>query len=298
MIQKLLILIIFLSTIVFSQNKVLTQFYFDDDNEGQNTYKYYIGYSNEIKDNLELGIMGGFRNYIMPNLNNNYADIRPFAVYNPFDNLSIKGNLSFLLNNGWKPIFYDVIITYSPIDLLYFEGYVEHESVGSALTNEHRYISTISGVSMDINPTNNITFSVGFSYNTIAETDIRTYQTYRAIYTMPFEWMFVDLKAKIMLGGDYNPYYFSPSNFGEYNGGIGINIELFSPQYYMRFYTGGGVQTVNDDVKGLFISNIRLFGDFTPEWSTELTYGISNSSHNAYGSYLYNYGQIQINYRF
>ena len=89
MIHKLLIFVVFLSTMIFSQNRVFTQFYFDDDNEGQNTYKYYLGYSNDIQDNLQLGIMGGFRNYIMPDLSNNYKDIRPFAIYSPLDNLSI-----------------------------------------------------------------------------------------------------------------------------------------------------------------------------------------------------------------
>jgi hypothetical protein len=242
--------------------------------------------------------MGGFRNYIMPNLSNNYKDIRPFAVYSPLNNLSIRGNLSFLMSDNWNPVFYDGVVIYSPIDLLYFEGYVEHESVGSALTNEQRYISTISGVSMDINVTEDIIFSGGFSYNTIGETNIRTYQTYRAIYTLPFQWMFIDLKAKIMNGGDYNLYYFSPNSFGEFNAGVGINTQLFSPQYYIKFYVGGGEQRINDDTKVLFISNMRLYGDFTPKWSAKLIYGISNSINNEYGSYFYHYGQMQINYRF
>lgn len=298
MINKLLFFVVFLSTIVLSQNRVFTQFYFDDDNEGQNTYKYYLGYSNDIQDNLQLGIMGGFRNYLMPDLTNNYTDIRPFAVYSPLDNLSLKVNTSFLISKDWSPIFYDGLITYSPIDLLSFEGYIERESVGSPLTNEMQYVSTFVGVSADINITDYITFVTGLAHNNITGENNRWYQTYRAIYTMPFDWMFVDLKAKIMNGGEYSPYYFSPNNFGEYNVGVGINTELFGPQYYMRFYIGGGAQTVDDDTKGLFMSNVKFSGDLSPDLSVSLLYGVSNSIHNVYGSYFYNYGQLQINYTF
>ena len=48
MIKKLLLFIIFLYTATFSQNRVYTQFYFDNDNEDLNTYKYYLCYSNNI----------------------------------------------------------------------------------------------------------------------------------------------------------------------------------------------------------------------------------------------------------
>ena len=298
MINKIITLLIFISAISFSQNKILTQFHFEDDNEAQNTFKYYLGYNREVTDNFSLGVMGGYRKYIMPNIENTYKDLRLNASYSPMKNLSLKSNVSFLLSDTWNPVFYDGLITYSPIKLLYFEGYIERESVGSALSNANEYISTFIGISTDVNVAKNVTFVVGIANNTITDGNNRVYQSYRAIYTMPFEWMFIDLKAKIMNGGEYSPYYFSPNHFGEYNVGIGISTQLFSPQYYMRFYVGGGVHTVDDDTKGLFLSNIRLVGDFTKNISAELSYGLSNSVHNLYGAYLYNYGKLQINYNF
>ena len=299
MIRKIITLFIFLPILLFAQNRVYTNIYVDDDNEGQNTFKYYLGFERDIQSNLQLNFAGGMRNYIMPDLKDFYRDLRLGGNYTPVDGLAIKANISFLFSDDWNPIFYDGLVTYRPIDVIYIEGYIEHESVGTALTNKKKLISTFAGVSTDFIATDNWTFVAGFAYNNITDdTGIRWYQTYRVIYTMPFRRMFVDAKAKIMNGGEYSPYYFSPETFGEYNAGIGISQELFSPQYFMRFYLGGGLQTIDDDSKGLFTGNILFSADFTSYLSEKLTFGVSNAVNEQYGAYLYNYGTFKLIYNF
>jgi hypothetical protein len=299
MIQKIITLFIFLPMLLLAQNRVYTNIYVDDDNEGQNTLKYYIGFDRDIQNNLQLNFAGGVRNYMMPGLENIYQDLRLGGNYTPIDNLAIKGNVSFLFNDEWNPIFYNGLITYRPIDLIYIEGYIEHESVGSALTNKEELISTFIGASADFIATDDWTFVAGLAYNNITDdTGIRWYQTYRVIYTMPFRWIFVDVKAKIMNGGEYSPYYFSPETFGEYHAGVGIGQELFSPQYFIRLYLGGGLQTIDSDNKGLFVGNLLFLADFTTYLSGELKFGLSNAVNEQYGGYLYNYGTFKLIYNF
>ena len=297
--QIIILILILLSITLHSQNRIFTDIAIDGDNEGSNTYKYYLGYNRDVLDNLQLGLMTGNRNYVDPSLSNYYKDLRLNGHYSPVDNITLSTNVSFLFSEQWNPIFYDGLITYSPSDLFYFEGYIEHESVGTAETNNQKYISTYSGISVDYNIFDDFTLVAGFTYNEINNNTNRLYQTYRAVYTLPtLEWIFVDFKTKIMTGGDYDPHYFSPTNLSEYNFGVGMRGELWSPQYYARFYFGGGVQEIENDLKGLFITNLRIGADFTPELSGELILGATNAQNDTYGSFWYEYGKIRITYAF
>ena len=296
--KKIVMLILLLVITGYSQNRVFTDVNIDGDNDATSSYKYYLGYNRDITDVLHFGVMAGNRNYVDPGLHNSFRDLRLNGQYAILDNLEITTNVSFLFSNDWKPIFYDGLITYNPIDMLYFEGYIEHESVGTEKTNEQKYISTYSGMSVDISVLDELVLVAGFSYNEITDNNYRLYQTYRAVYTLPLEWVFVDFKTKLMTGGDYSPYYFSPNTLSEYNFGIGIRGELGSPRYYSNFYIGGGVQKVNNDLKGLFITNLRIGADFTPTLSGELILGATNAQNNVYGSFWYNYGKLKLTYSF
>lgn len=295
----IILLLILLSVTVHSQNKVFTDIAVDSDNEGTNTYKYYLGYNRSVLDNLQLGVMTGNRHYIDPEINNSYNDLRLNANYSIFDNVSIIGNVSFLFSNEWNPIFYDGLISYTPNELFYFEAYIEHESVGTAETNNQKYISTYSGFSIDYKLFSDLTLVAGFSYNEISNNTNRLYQVYRLVYTLPtVEWIYLDFKTKLMTGGDYDPYYFSPNSLSEYNFGFGLRGELGSPNYYARFYSGGGVQRVESDMKALFMTNLRIGADFTPELSGELILGATNSQNDTYGSFWYEYLKLNISYSF
>ena len=196
MIQKIFLLVILFQIFLFSQDKIFSNLYFDNDNEGQNTFKYYIGYERDVQSNLQLNVSAGIRDYTMPNFENTYRDFRLGSNYSPLNNLSIKANVSFLFSEKWKPVFFNGLVSYSPIKLFYIEAYIEHESVGSALTNDMKYISTFYGTSVDINITNYLTFVVGGAYNTITENNNRYYQIYRIIYTLPIDWIYIDAKSQ------------------------------------------------------------------------------------------------------
>lgn len=295
--KKIVILILLLFITGYSQNRIFSEISEDGDNEGTHTYKYYVGYNRSINDNLRLGVMLGNRYYIDPLSNNSYKDIRLNSQYMILNNLEVTVNFSFLYNDFWKPIFYDGLITYMPIELLYFEGYIEKESVGTAKTNDEKYTSTSIGLSTDINLTDDITLVAGFTSNKIYD-NTRFYQVYRAIYSISELSVFLDFKAKIMTHGKYSPYYFSPNTLNEYNVGMGIGTELGSPQYYAKLYIGGGTQEVNTDFKGLFICNLRLSAYFTPNLSGILVLGTTNAQSNTYGSYLYQYAKLQLIYSF
>lgn len=297
MIRKLLFLIILLQLSLFSQENVFTRISIDGDNENQTNYKYYLGYLSDIKTNLRLGLLIGGRKYTEPGISDVYNDVRFIAKYSPLDNLSIFGNMSFLSSKDWNPFFYDCVVLYSPIDLLYFEAYIEHESVGTATTNSFQYISTSSGLSTDVNLYEDLTLVVGFTYNTISDGNIKLYQKYRAIYTLPFKWMFVDIKVKLMDGGDFNPNYFSPESLSEYNSGIGIKSELFNSNYYLKAYIGAGVQEVGSESKGLYMGNIKFSADLSSDISAVLSYSITNSQNKTLGYYLYHTFLFTFNYK-
>lgn len=301
MIRKIIFLIVFMSVIISAQNRVFTDVWIDGDNEGTSSYKYYLGYNRDVLDNFKLGIMAGNRNYNDPEFTNSFKDFRLNGSYTPIDGVFVSTNISFLSGNSfeWNPIFYDGLVTYSsPNTLFYLEGYIEHESVGTAETNNQKYISASTGVSVDYNIFSNFTLVAGFTYNSINNNTNRLYQVYRAIYTLPVDWIYIDAKSKIMTGGDYDPYYFSPNNLSEFNVGVGLNSELGSSQYYARFYIGGGTQTIDSNLKVLFLSNLKVSADFTPQLSGEILAGITNSQNDTYGSFWYEYAKLKITYSF
>jgi len=298
MIKKLLTLFILLQFYLFPQHSVFTQFNLENDNDRQSVIKLYLGVNVDISKKFQAGVMSGIRSYNIPNEKNVYNDFRPFITFRPADNLTFKFNTSYLISEDWKPVFFDGLITYTPIDLLYIEGYIERESIGSAQTNNLKYISNSMSASLDLNLTRSLVVTGGFTYNEIANTDFRTFQTYRIIYTFLNSPIFVDFKAKLMRGGDYNPNYFSPNSLDEYNFGIGYGTEIVNSQYYLRVYLGSGSQLVDDAINSLYIFNLRFAADFTPKLSGILTFGASNAATNSYGTYLYTISSLQLNYYF
>lgn len=284
-----------------SQDRFLSHTYLTNDNAYQSSFKQYVGYEKNFtfhpKDTLEpdrlLSVtpMIGWRCYFYNGLENHYTDVRTNVSYKYSNRLCGSFNLSFLSSKDWSPMFYDGYIRYSRKKFAY-ELYRERETVGTPVTNNLRYISSFTGLSVDFRLTRRLTLVNSLAYNDISDGNRRWFQTMRFISTIKNR-SYVDLKVRKMYGGEWSPYYFSPNYINQYNIGYGFYKPVYKDKFTTKFYFGAGVQEIDNYYMYMFNLDLKVTTDLKSKWNYE--FGLSSKNFN---TYLYNTFTFKVYYTF
>jgi hypothetical protein len=284
-----------------SQDRFLSHTYLTNDNAYQSSFKQYVGYEKNFtfhpKDTLEpdrlLSVtpMIGWRCYFYNGLENHYTDVRTNVSYKYSNRLCGSFNLSFLSSKDWSPMFYDGYIRYSRKKFAY-ELYRERETVGTPVTNNLRYISSFTGLSVDFRLTRRLTLVNSLAYNDINDGNRRWFQTMRFISTIKNR-SYVDLKVRKMYGGEWSPYYFSPSYINQYNVGYGFYKPVYKDKFTTKFYFGAGVQEIDNYYMYMFNLDLKVTTDLKSKWNYEFALSSRN-----FNTYLYNTFTFKVYYTF
>jgi hypothetical protein len=287
----------FISFASFGQKQIFTQSFITLDNESQFSLRSYQGYSQSLdsifkKRKTFVGVANGFRYYDAKNTNNNLNESKFLFSSKLTKKLQLNSSASILFNQDWKPFVYDLMLNYQ-WKRFYLEGFSERELLGVAATNDQKLISNFYGLSVDYNPMHRLTLVTSFSYNKISDGNDRWFQVYRAIYTFPNEKIYVDYKTRLMRGGEYSEFYFSPNSITQNNVGVGVNTLVFRNRSYLKLYFGGGRQTIDNINQNLFIFDIRVSNQLTKQINSEAFFGVRN-----FNNYIYGFGTFKLLYKF
>ena len=275
--------------LAFSQDKVVSYTYLTFDNAYQNSVRQYVGYDKNFviknKDTtkedhiLDITPLVGWRCYFYAGDENHFVDYRVNTNYRYNKNWCLNTNVSFLSSKEWSPVFYDAFLRHSK-NRYSTEFFTERETVGTPKTNELRYVSNSFGVSNDFKVTKRLTIVNSIAYNRISDGNSRWFHVSRSIYTLNSS-SYVDFKMRRMIGGDYSPYYFSPSEIYQYNVGYGFSKPIKGVG--VKFYFGSGFQRIDKYNMLMLNSDLRLTKTFNKRWYGE----VSTSSRN-FNTYVYN----------
>ena len=293
------ILLVFMSMVGFSQDKLVSYTYLTADNAYQTSIKQYVGYdrlitihpsdTNKCDKILHIIPLVGYREYYYNNKSNQYSDLRLNTTLRCDRNLCFGANVSLIHTKDWTPLLYDGFARWTKKRFT-TEFFREHELVGTPTTNDLRYTSTFTGVSVDYRLNRYLTVVNGISYNKISDGNDRWYYISRIICSMG-DRTYIDFKTRQMWGGEWSPYYFSPQSMSQYNIGYGFYKPFFNEKLMVKFYGGAGVQVIDKDKMAMFNVDLKLTTNFDSRWNGELSVGSKN-----FNTYVYNTLSIKITY--
>lgn len=299
------ILTLLISIITFfamSQDRFVSNTYLTNDNAYQSSFKQYIGYDKNFviknKDTtkedhiLDVTPMIGWRCYFYNGLENHYSDIRTNVAYKYNRNLCANINLSFLSSKDWSPVFFDGYLRYTRKRLSY-EFFKERETVGTPVTNNLRYISSFTGLSVDYRMSRKLTMVNSLAYNTVSDGNRRFFQTFRLIRTLKDNRSYIDFKLRKMFGGEWSPYYFSPSYINQYNVGYGFYKPIYKEKFISKFYFGAGAQEIDNYYMAMFNVDFKANTNFKSKWNYEFAFSSRN-----FNTYIYNTFTFKVYYTF
>jgi len=294
---KYCFLLFFISFASFGQRQFFTNSFSTLDNESEFSLRVYKGYSQSLdsifrKRKTFVGIAGGIRYYDAKNTSNNFREAKFLFNSKLTKKLQLAGSSSILFNQDWNPFVYDLMLNYQ-WKKFYLEAFSERELLGVAATNDQKITSNFHGISVDYNPYKRFTLVTSISFNKISDGNYRWFQIYRAIYTLPNEKIYIDYKSRLMRGGEYSEFYFSPENITQNNVGLGLNTFIFKNKSYLKIYLGGGRQTIDDVNQNLFIFDLRLISKLGKNTNTETFFGIRN-----FNNYTYGFGSFKLIHKF
>ena len=282
-----------------SQDRLVSYTYLTADNAYQTSLKQYVGYDKSItihpsdtnKSDKILHIIPlvGFRDYYYNNKSNQYSDFRVNTSFKYDRNLCFGLNASLIHTNNWTPLLYDGFIRWSR-KRISTELFREHELVGTPTTNDLRYTSTFTGLSVDYRLNRYLTVVNGISYNRISDGNDRWYYIGRIICSIG-DRSYFDFKTRQMWGGEWSPYYFSPQAMAQYNIGYGFYKPIMNEKLMMKFYFGSGVQVIDKDRMAMFNLDVKITTNFKSRWNAELQLGSRN-----FNTYVYNMATLKITY--
>jgi len=294
---SLLFLLITLSGV--SQDRFVSSTYLTNDNAYQSSFKEYVGYEKNLvfhpKDttkperNLSITPMIGWRCYFYNGLENHYTDLRTNISYRHSRRLCTNFNVSKLSSKEWSPLFFDGFVRYSRKRMAY-ELYTERETVGTPVTNNLRYVSSFTGLSVDFRISRRFTMVNSLAYNKVNDGNTRWFQTMRFIYSLNSS-SYVDFKLRKMYGGEWSPYYFSPNYINQMNVGYGFFKQ--KEKFSTKFYIGSGFQEIDNYYMAMFNVDFKISTNRDSKWN----YDFAVSSRN-FNEYLYNTFTIKAYYTF
>lgn len=297
-------LTILISVIAFfatSQDRFISNTYITNDNEFQSSFRQYVGYDKNFvfhpKDTtkpdriLDITPMIGWRCYFFNGLENHYTDIRTNLSYRYNKNLYTNFSLSFLSSKDWSPVFFDGYIRYTRKRFAY-EFFKERETVGTPVTNNLRYVSSFTGLSIDYLINKKLTLINSLAYNTINDGNNRWFQTTRFIFYLNAR-SYIDFKLRKMYGGEWSEYYFSPNYINQYNVGYGFYKPIYKEKFMSKFYFGAGFQEIDDYYMAMFNVDFKATTNFKSKWNYEFVVSSRNFNY-----YIYNTFTFKIHYTF
>lgn len=288
-----------LSTLSIAQEKVVSYIFISNYNSRQSSIKQYIGYETILihpKKNsdmtLDIKTLIGERYYFYDDIYDNYIDTRTSINYKYNKNWSTNLNLSILSSNEWSPILFDGIIRYNNKKIS-IELYKERESVGTPITNNLKYISSFTGISIDYLLTKQFTISNGITHNSISDGNSRWYQNSRFIYTLNNDKSYFDIKLRHMYGSDWSRYYFSPNYINQYIIGYGLYKSFYYDKLNTKVYIGIGLQEIDKDYIKMFNFDIKESFKLKSKLNGDIIINIRSLD-----KYIYNTLTINIYYVF
>lgn len=294
------LLFLFITLSGVSQDRFVSNTYLTNDNAYQSSFKQYVGYEKNLilhpKDTtkpdrtLSITPMIGWRCYFYDGLVNHYTDLRTNIAYRHSTRFCTNFNISYLSSKEWSPLFFDGFVRYSRKSLS-FELYKERETVGTPITNNLRYVSSFTGLSVDFRMSRRFTMVNSLVYNTISDGNARWFQTMRFIYSLKNSGSYVDFKLRKMYGGEWSPYYFSPNYINQMNVGYGFFKQ--KEKFSTKFYLGTGFQEIDNYYMAMFNVDFKISTNRDSKWN----YDFAVSSRN-FNEYLYNTFTIKAYYTF
>ena len=297
----LTLLISIMTFFAISQDRFVSNTYLTNDNAYQSSFKQYVGYDKNFviksKDTtksdriLDITPMLGCRYYFYNGVSNNYSDLRTNISYRYNRNLCTNFSLSLLSSKEWSPLFFDGYVRYTRKKLSY-EFFKERETVGTPVTNNLRYISSFTGLSVDYRINKRLVLVNGLSYNTISDGNKRWFQTMRFICSLKDD-SYIDFKLRRMYGGDHSSYYFSPGYINQYNVGYGFYKPIYKEKFTSKFYFGAGFQEIDNYYMAMFNLDFKATTNLKSKWNYE--FAISSRNFN---TYIYNTFTFKVYYTF
>jgi hypothetical protein len=233
--------------------------------------------------------MIGWRCYFFDGLENHYTDLRTNISYRHSRMLCTNFNVSTLSSKEWSPVFFDGFVRYSRKRMAY-ELYMERETVGTPVTNNLRYVSSFTGLSVDFRMSRRFTLVNSLAYNSISDGNTRWFQTMRFIYGLN-NTSYVDFKLRKMYGGEWSEYYFSPNYINQMNVGYGFFKQ--KEKFSTKFYIGSGFQEIDNYYMAMFNVDFKISTNRDSKWN----YDFAVSSRN-FNEYIYNTFTIKAYYTF
>jgi hypothetical protein len=282
------------------QDRVVSNTYLTGDNAYQYSFRQYAGYEKRLvfhpKDTtkpdrlLSIAPTIGWRCYFYDGLENHYTDLRTGISYRHSVSMNAGFNASVISSKEWSPFFFDGFIRYSRRRMAY-ELYMERDLVGTPQTNILRYVSSFTGLSSDFRISRRFTLVNSLAYNSISDGNKRWFQTMRFIYALKDTRSYVDFKIRKMYGGEWSPYYFSPSYISQMNVGYGFFSQ--KKKFSAKFYIGAGFQEIDNYYMAMFNTDFKIVTNRKNKWNYDIMIGSRN-----FNEYLYNTFTIKAYYIF